>query len=142
MAKNIKRTQKSNSEEEDTNNVYYKDSDGNFKPFGINLRNNYIPDGIWYVRHTEHCSQTTSVDYLLGLYKLYDIKDLSISEICSLHDYSDYILGSDEFEKLTTNKHGFSYQELVSCIISLVFKRNREILDKEKSINDNIKSNI
>lgn len=141
MARNIKKTQKNNSEE-DMDNVYYKDSDGNFKPFGINLRNNYIPDGIWYVRHTEHCSHTTNVDYLLGLYKLYDVKDISISEICSLQDYSDYIFSSDEFNKLTTNEHGFSYQELVSCIISLIFKRNREILDKEKSINGNLKSNI
>ena len=82
------------------------------------------------------------MDYLLGLYKLYDVKDLSISEICSLQDYSDYIFSSDEFNKLTTNERGFSYQELVSCIISLIFKRNREILDKEKSINCNLKSNI
>ena len=50
----IKKIQKNNSEE-DMDNVYYKDSDGNFKPFGINLGKNYIPDGIWYVRHTEHC---------------------------------------------------------------------------------------
>ena len=125
-SKNNKRS--NNEEEVSDQNVYYKDSNGNFKPFGVCYGHNYIPDGIWYVRHTEHCSSTTNVDYLLGLYKLYDVKDLKLDELCGLHDYSDYILRSDEFQNIIRNS--YTYQDLVSCILSLAFRKNREITDK------------
>ena len=107
------------------NTVYYKDDKGNFIPFGIEYGHNYIPDGIWSVKHDEYSSSITNIDYIRGLYKLHDFEDISIQELCSLHSYSDYIFHSNEYSELM--KRSFTTQEYVSCIISLIFKRNKEL---------------
>jgi len=112
---------------EEENNVYRKDKNGDYIPFGLKYNENYLPDGIWYVRHHNGCHSTASVQYLEGLYKLSspdDFKD--VRQICSLQEYTDFILDSNEFRELMNNGRGYTLNELVSLCVGLVFKKNKQ----------------
>lgn len=107
-----------------TDNVYKKNKNGTYTPIG--LLTDYLPDGIWYVRHHEHCHSTTNINYLEGLYKLADSSDFKdIKQICSLQEYADFILDSQEFRDLTSNPKGYTLNELVALCVSQVFKKNK-----------------
>ena len=112
---------------EEENNVYRKDKNGDYIPFGLKYDENYLPDGIWYVRHHNVFHSTANIQYLEGLYKLSspdDFKD--IRQICSLQEYTDFILDSNEFRELMNNERGYTLNELVSLCVGLVFKKNKQ----------------
>ena len=112
-------------------NVYKKNKHGTYTPIGLSC--DYLPDGIWYVRHHEGCHSTTNVGYLEGLYKLGDqdsFKD--ITQICSLQEYTDFILDSQEFRDLMNNPKGYTLNELVSLCVSQVFKKNKNKRKKKR----------
>lgn len=110
-------------------NVYYK-RNKKYIPFGLRCPD-YLPDGIWYVRHFDHSYGHTNVDhYLSGMYKVGEIPDyIDIPKLCSMHSYTEYVLNSPEFKELM-NK-GYSFFELTAKIVALVVKLN-EILKKGK----------
>lgn len=111
-------------------NVYRKDDNGCYVPIGLNC--DYLPDGIWYVRHHEGCHSISNVPYLEGLYKLASRDDFDdIKQLCSLQDYTDYILDSQEFRDTLDNPKGYTLNELVSLCVSLVFKKNNDIKYKK-----------
>ena len=106
-------------------NVYKKDINGNYVPFGLEY--DYLPDGIWYVRHHEGCNSISNVGYLEGLYKLSDADDfIDIKQLCSLQEYVDFILDSDEFKNMLNNEKGYTLNELISLCVSQVFKKNNK----------------
>ena len=112
-------------------NVYIKDKNGVFTPIG--LTHDYLPDGIWYVRHHDSIHSNTNVRYLEGLYKLADQSDFKdIKQICSLQEYSDFILDSQEFKDLINNQKGYTLNELVSLCVSQVFKKNKNKRKKKR----------
>ena len=112
-------------------NVYIKNKNGHYTPIGLNY--DYLPDGIWYVRHHEGCNSRSNVKYLEGLYKLASNDDFEdIKQLCSLEDYNDYILDSQEFRDLMNNPKGYTLNELVSLCVSLVFKKNNDIKYKKR----------
>lgn len=104
-------------------NVYRKNKAGRYEPIG--LETDYLPDGIWYVRHHEGYHSVSNVSYLEGLYKLAspdDFKD--IKQICSLQEYTDFILDSQEMRDLMNSKIGYTMNEFVAMCVSLVFRKN------------------
>ena len=109
------------------NNVYIKRGK-KYVPFGVRYDEQYLPDGIWYVRHTEHSCGHTNVDhYLSGLFKVGENpKAIDIPKLCSMQAYSDYVLFHPEMQKLI-NSGRYSFLELVSKIIALVVNLNDEI---------------
>ncbi len=107
---------------DDDNNVYKKNKDGTYTPIG--LTHNYLPDGIWYVRHHSGCTSISNISYLEGLYKLASPNDfIDIKQICSLQEYSDFIMDSQEFKDALEN--GYTLNELVSICVSMIFKKNK-----------------
>jgi len=117
------------------NNVYYKDGN-RYKPFGLRYDEDYLPDGIWYVRHTDHSYGYTNVDhYLQGLYKVGDAPDMvDIPMLCSMHSYTEYVMNSPEFSEIM-DSGSYSFAQLTSKIVALVLKLNKTLKDKEKEQN-------
>lgn len=108
-------------------NVYIK-QDGRYKPFGLRYDQNYLPDGIWYVRHYDHSYGYTNVDhYLSGLYKVGDAPEsIDIPKLCSMHTYVEYVMASPEFKKIMES-HQYSFLELTAKITALVVNLNKRI---------------
>ena len=117
-------------------NVYKIDNNGNYVPIGLDC--DYLPDGIWYVRHHDHVHSISNIKYLEGLFKLSDTTDFpDIKQICSLQEYADFILDSKEFKDLILNERGYTLNELVSLCVSQVFKKNKSLKSRrrKKSVN-------
>ena len=108
-------------------NVYIKQG-GRDKPFGLRYNQNYLPDGIWYVRHYDHSFGHTNVDhYLSGLYKVGDAPEsIDIPKLCSMHTYVEYVMASPEFKKIMES-HQYSFLELTAKITALVVNLNKRI---------------
>jgi len=113
-------------------NVYYKDGN-KYIPFGLSYHN-YLPDGIWYVRHYDHSYGHTNVDhYLSGLYKVGDASEyIDIPKLCSMHSYTEYVMASPEFRELM-DKGTYSFRELTAKIVALVVKLNQTLKDKKEN---------
>lgn len=113
------------------NNVYLKNDKGRYIPYGVCYQPEYLPDGIWYVRHTDYGKSTTSVKYLEGLYKMGDVKSIDLTELCGMEDLCDYITRSKEFKELMNSKTGFSPNDIVHiCVKKLVEKVQDEKVEK------------
>lgn len=108
-------------------NVYIK-RDKKYVPFGLRYDQNYLPDGIWYVRHYDHSYGHTNVDhYLSGLYKVGDTPEpIDIPKLCSIHTYVEYVMASPEFKKIM-DSHQYSFLELTAKITALVVNLNEKI---------------
>ena len=116
-------------------NVYIKRG-RRYIPFGLRYYQNYLPDGIWYVRHFDNSYGHTNVDhYLSGLYKVGDIPGYpDIPKLCSTHSYVEYVMHSPEFQEIM-NKGSYSFQELVSKITALILKLNKTLKAKDNDDN-------
>ena len=115
--------------ESSDNNVYYKKGK-KYIPFGLSCTN-YLPDGIWYVRHYDHSYGQTNVDkYLSGMYRVGDIPDyIDIPQLCSMHSYTEYVLCSPEFKEILET--GISIQDIVAKTVALIIKLNKTLKEKE-----------
>ena len=113
-------------------NVYIKQG-GRYKPFGLRYNLNYLPDGIWYVRHYDHSYGQTNVDhYLSGLYKVGDAPEyIDIPKLCSIHSYTEYVMASPEFKKIMES-HQYSFLELTAKITALVVNLNERIKNDDR----------
>jgi hypothetical protein len=119
----------------ENDNVYCKKGN-RYVPFGMKCNEHYLPDGIWYVRHSDSSYGVTNVDhYLTGLYKVGESPEpIDIPRLCSTHCYVEYVMNSPEFKELM-DKGSYSFQELTSKIVALVLKLNKTI--KAKANDDN-----
>lgn len=116
-------------------NVYIKRG-RKYIPIGLSCHN-YIPDGIWYVRHFDSSYGQTNVDhYLQGLYKVGDIPNyIDIPQLCSIHSYVEYVMNSAEFKELMEEEKGASLQQIVSKITALIVNLNKTLKAKENDDN-------
>lgn len=126
--------------EERDDNIYIKVKQGNrtrYIPYGIRCGENYLPDGIWYVRHKEYSVGTTNADnYIPSLFKVGDAERyVDIPTLCAMENYKDYILSSDAFREFA-DKGYYTINDLASKIISLVLELNEEYKRKESSKTD------
>ena len=108
-------------------NVYIKRGN-RYVPFGVRYNEQYLPDGIWYVRHYDHSYGHTNVDhYLSSLYKVGEPpKVIDVPKLCSIHTYVEYIMASPEFKKIM-DSHQYSFFELTAKITALVVDLNERI---------------
>ena len=114
----------------DANNVYRK-VNGRYIPFGVFCSDTILSDGLWYVRHKDHSRALTNVDYIHSMVKVGDrFKDkITIEDICSVEEYSEYIMESDEFRNLL--KGSYSITDLVHLCVSKSLERTREIKEAQ-----------
>lgn len=82
-------------------NVYYKNDKGRYIPIGLQVID-YLPDGIWYVRHKKHSHAKTNMKYLEGLHRIAGAKDLSFDVIAGVEDIVSKISESSEIRSLTS----------------------------------------
>ena len=116
-----------NSMTSNNENVYVKRG-RKYVPFGRHYDEQYLPDGIWYVHHSEHSFGATNVDhYLEGLFRVGDPpKMIDVPKLCAMKTYVDYVLASKEMQDIM-NSGRYSYLELVSKITALVVNLNEKI---------------
>lgn len=106
-------------------NVYYKTDSGKFEPFGLRAHSDYIPDGIWRVRHHRSGRSTTNMDYLAGLYRIADLKEgdfKAYEKITELEDLYDQIIDSQEWKDIMNDKRGWCAADIVRTVISTIYK--------------------
>lgn len=116
----------------DTDNNVYVKRGTRYTPFGLRYNEQYLPDGIWYVRHYDHSCGHTNVDhYLSGLYKVGECPEaIDIPKLCSIHTYVEYVMASPEFKKIMDSHH-YSFLELTAKITALVVNLNERIKDDD-----------
>ena len=112
--------------------VYVREKNGRYRPFGMRFNENYLPDGIWYIRHNKYSSRTTNVDrYLSGLFKIGDVQEpINIPELCAKQEYVDYILASKEFADATEKGKKVFLYDLVSKLVALILEKNKELKEE------------
>lgn len=112
---------------DEANNVYFKRGN-KYVPFGLHYNEQYLPDGIWYVRHYDHSYGHTNIDhYLSGLYKVGEAPEyIDIPKLCSIHTYVEYVMASPEFKEIMNNQR-YSFLELTTKITALVVKLNETL---------------
>lgn len=118
--------------DEEDKNVYYKRG-RKYIPFGLMRGPDYLPDGIWYVRHTDHSYGTTNINhYLQGLYKVGDAPNMvDIPKLCSMHTYTEYVLADKDVQEVLRSG-SYTPINFVAKIVSLVVKLNDTLKQKEK----------
>ena len=116
-------------------NIYIKKDNGRYDAIGLR-HVEWLPDGIWYVRHKGYSTGRTNCRYLEGLHKVGNAEIVDFPKLCGLHEYTEYILESDAFKEFE-KKGSYTLMELTSKIVSLVFELNKQ---HKKEHNENISS--
>lgn len=114
------------------NNVYRKVG-RKYEPFGYCYKEDYLTDGIWYVRHGDYSRSLTNANYLSGIFKVGEDPGYpNIPKICSMQKYVDYVLRSPEMNEILDSGR-FSWQEMVSKIVALVIDLNEKLEYKKEA---------
>lgn len=105
------------------NNVYKKVG-RKYVPFGSRYDENYLSDGVWYVKHRDNCHSHTNVAHiaeLTGLVKVGECPDrLDITRALQQHDLAEAILRDKEFNEFISKP--CSICELVHKVVSILDK--------------------
>lgn len=102
------------------NNVYVRKDNGRYEAFGVQVNREYLPDGIYYVRHHQYGRTTTSVPYMAGLFRIGDAKKIDIPTICGLEDVVDAITESQEYRDLM-GKGGYSMMDIIHLCVKKMY---------------------
>lgn len=105
------------------NNVYRKVG-CKYVPFGSRYNENYLSDGIWYVKHRDNCHSHTNVAHIAemtGLVKVGECPErLDITRALQQHDLAETILRDKEFNEFISKP--CSICELVHKVVSILDK--------------------
>ena len=74
-------------------NVYKKEG-RKYVPIGYRVRDDYLTDGVWIVRHRPGCKSTTRADYLAdcyGLIKAGEIAKIDLPKLGTMEDYAEVV---------------------------------------------------
>lgn len=110
------------------NNVYRKVG-RKYVPFGSRFNENYLSDGIWYVKHRDNCHSHTNVAYitqLTGAVKVGECPEqLDLSKILQQHDLAESILEDKHFNELI--KKPYTLNELVHRVVNIIAEKNEQL---------------
>lgn len=101
-------------------NVYFKKGNGRYEPIGVRVNRDYLPDGIYYIRHHEHGRSTTSVPYLAGVFRIGDATKIDIPTICGLEDMVDKITNTREYIDMI-NEGKFSIHDIICLCVKKMY---------------------
>lgn len=104
-------------------NVYYKNDKGRYIPIGLQVMD-YLPDGIWYVRHKKYSRAKTNMAYLEGLHRLAGAKDLSFDVIAGVEDIVDKIFESPEMKAVISKP--CSLTDIVRATVIQIINKNQD----------------
>lgn len=120
--------------EEKDDNIYRKVGD-HYEAIGICEPVNVLYDGVWYIRHRDHCKSTTSTDYMESVMRIGPSVKPDLCQLAGLQDYVDDILASRCLVELRDK--GYSMYDLVSVIVGKVFELNDKYRKNKPSNEEN-----
>lgn len=110
------------------NNIYKKVG-RKYVPFGCRYDENYLTDGVWYVKHHESRHSHTNVAYitqLTGIVKVGECPEqLDLSKILQQHDLAESILEDKRFNELVSKPH--TLNELVHKVVNIIVEKNEKL---------------
>ena len=110
------------------NNVYRKVG-RKYVPFGSRYDENYLSDGIWYVKHRDNCHSHTNVSHiaeLTGLVKVGECPDrLDITRALQQHDLAEDVLRDKRFNELVSKP--LTLTELVHAVVNIIAEKNEKL---------------
>lgn len=106
-------------------NVYVKDGK-RYRALGLSGRFDYLPDGIYFIRHRSDGKHTTSVPYIEGLFKIADPEKISMATVCGMQDVCDAIEESQEWKEMLRDKTGFSLDQVVHLCVKKLFEMSND----------------
>lgn len=111
---------------EEDNNVYVKRG-RKYVPFGVRYDEQYLPDGIWFVRHSDHSYGYTNIDnYINGLFRVGESPKLEdVPQLCKRYTYVDYIMNHPEFKEAIEKP--ISIHDIVCKVVALIFDLNKSV---------------
>lgn len=113
------------------NNIYIKDGK-RYTPIGITFNQDWLHDGIWYVRHYDHSRRITNfkhISNLCGIKKISECPEkINVKKIIQQYDLAEDILSSEEFNNWLTDQInvGYTITDLVHKIIEIIINKNKE----------------
>lgn len=110
------------------NNVYRKVG-RKYVPFGSRYDENYLSDGIWYVKHRDNCHSHTNVAHIAemtGLVKVGECPDrLDITRALQQHDLAEAILRDKRFNELISKP--YTLNDLVHKVVNIIAEKNEKL---------------
>ena len=93
-------------------------------PFGLIYDENYLPDGIWYVRHRDGMYGTASISWLQNMYKVGESSIKDFPKLCGMFDYAEYVLNHPEFKEMIEKP--VSLSDIVNKTVALIVDKNNK----------------
>lgn len=110
-------------------NVYIKKANGRYEAIGV-TNSDWLPDGIYYIRHTESGRATTSVPYLESVFRITDPKKISMRTVCGLEDMVDYIQSSPEYREMLSKGY-YTAHDLIHLCVRKMYDKSQEYQSQE-----------
>lgn len=100
--------------------IYTKEH-GRFVPIGLSFNRDWLSDGLWYVKSSNHCTHYANCDYLQGLCKVSNFdQPLPIIDCCNIENIVNKIF--DELDIFSLMKcENMSVNDSLHKIVSFVY---------------------
>lgn len=109
-------------------NVYTKIG-RKYVPFGARYDENYLSDGLWYVRHHDNRHSHTNAAYitqLTGLVKVGECpSQIDLSKALQQHDLAESILNDKSFNELISKP--YTLNDLVHKVVNIIAEKNEKL---------------
>ena len=101
----------------------YKKVGRKYVPIGYRIEDNYLPDGLWLVRHKPYSTQMTNAGYLSQIYGMCKVGENATADLTKLADMEEYadVVSKVMFEN--ENKP-MTRQDLSRLIVKALFDFN------------------
>ena len=103
----------------------YKKVGRKYVPIGYRIEDNYLPDGLWLVRHKPHSTQMTNAGYLAQIYGMCKVGENATADLTKLADMEEY---ADVVSKVIFENENkpITRQNLSRLIVKALFDFNEE----------------
>lgn len=108
----------------EVDNKLYRKINGKYYAWGMDLKNEHLPEGVWVITRHKSCTSMASGKYLREQFRLdkaSDIKEVSLAELGSLEKLTREVLDAlpSDYRNRTTN-------DLVHLIVGTIFELNKK----------------
>lgn len=113
------------------NNIYIKEGE-KYTPIGITLNQDWLSDGIWYVKHYDYSQRISNFKHIFdscGIKKISECPEkINMKKIIQQYEFAEDILSSKEFNDWLNNNGevGYTITDLVHKIIEIIINKNKE----------------
>lgn len=108
----------------EVDNKLYRKINGKYYPWGMDLRNDHLPEGVWVITRHKSCTSFTGGKYLREQFRLdkaSDIKEVSLAELGSLEKLTREVL-----ESLPNDYRNRTTIDLVHLVVGKVYELSKK----------------